>query len=451
VAWLAAISAVVGALVADRLSEHEAEPGRPKPIDVVWRGVIAIAAAIGALVTVPLVAVPARFAQQVNNSAPQYTAGGYAVVGVIIGLVVAVAALNVRAIAANVIVSAGWLWLLAAAAVVNGLRSGTGVGTAQLATWQFSEARWVRGMVNLPAALLMLTVALIVGAAASWSAGRRGDHRVGVAVSGAIGPLLVAAAYLLAVPGIDGGDQQLSAYVTAPYAVIAGLAGSVLVSAIGSKGARDRARSEREAKDAEEHAAWQQSMGKDEPPPAKKPARSRRKTKDAAATDTTATGAATTTGATAAGTTAGTTGTTGTTGRATRATKATAKAAVEPVDPTSATDVGSTGTTRSTGTAAVTTGATTAATAPASTPAPAPATQSTGQGGFFGKRGRDRVQVRPTDADLDDDAYAPARAYVTDTVEDDDEAPAKATGKSGIPRPPMWPDSSRSSRRRKGR
>jgi hypothetical protein len=83
----------------------------------------------------------------------------------------------------------------------------------------------------------MLAVAAIIGFLASWRAGRRGDSRVGVAVSGATGPLLVAAAYLLAAPQFAGADNidisQWSAAMFAPYAVLAGLAGSVLVAAIG--------------------------------------------------------------------------------------------------------------------------------------------------------------------------------------------------------------------------
>jgi hypothetical protein len=108
-------------------------------------------------------------------------------------------------------------------------------------------------MVNLPGALMMLAVALIIGFLASWPAGRRGDNRVGVAVSGAAGPVLVAAAYFLAAP-VSGDNQHMSAFVIAPYAVLAGLAGSVLVSAIGPKGYRTQVRAQRRADSAERAA-----------------------------------------------------------------------------------------------------------------------------------------------------------------------------------------------------
>ena len=122
-------------------------------------------------------------------------------------------------------------------------------------------------MVNLPGALLMLAIALVIGALAAWPASRRGDNRVGVAVSGAAGPLLVALAYFLAAPAVGEQDQQLSAFVIAPYAVLAGLAGSVIVSAIGPRGSRAQARaarkaaaSERDARAASDIADWTQAL-----------------------------------------------------------------------------------------------------------------------------------------------------------------------------------------------
>jgi hypothetical protein len=268
VTFLAASSTIFGALVADRLTTPAPAPdGRGEVlVTVASRVAIGLSAAVGALITVPLVALPSR-APRPDNVAPYFTTGGYAVAGVIIGLLVAFGALYVRAVATNVIASAAWLWTLAAVAVADVVRSdGTVAGSAQLGTWQFTDATWVRGMVNLPGALLMLAIALIIGALAAWPAGRRGDNRVGVAVAGAAGPVLVAAAYFLVAP-VRGDDQHLSAFVMAPYAVLAGLAGSVLVSAIGPKGARTQARArrrtetaQRTAKDAAEYTDWTQAL-----------------------------------------------------------------------------------------------------------------------------------------------------------------------------------------------
>ncbi|GAB3867163.1 hypothetical protein GCM10027610_120930 [Dactylosporangium cerinum] len=273
VAWLAASSTVIGALCADRLSPADTPvPGDASTpaahaLTAAWRIVIALSAAVGALIIVPLVAVPSRTPRP-DNVAPYFTAGGYAIAGIIVGLLIAVAALAARAIAANVIASSAWLWILAVVAVVDVVRADGNLATAaQLGTWQFTDATWIRGMVNLPGALLMLAIALVIGALAAWPASRRGDNRVGVAVSGAAGPLLVALAYFLAAPAVGEQNQQLSAFVIAPYAVLAGLAGSVIVSAIGPRGSRAQARAarkaaaaDRDARAASDIADWTQAL-----------------------------------------------------------------------------------------------------------------------------------------------------------------------------------------------
>jgi hypothetical protein len=228
--WTAATSVIAGAICADRLNVP-VESGRWARIG--WRAVTAFAAAIGALITVPLVAVPARAAQLSTNFAPHLLAGAYAVTGVVIGLVASLAALASRAIAANVIVSACWLWLLGAVAVTDGVTTGRGLTVAQLGVWRFTTNGPTWRSFYLPGALLMLFAALLIGGLAAWPGARRGDNRVGVAISGAIGPLLVAGAYFLATPAFGTApDAQVSAYLTAPYAVIAGLAGSILVAAV---------------------------------------------------------------------------------------------------------------------------------------------------------------------------------------------------------------------------
>jgi hypothetical protein len=248
--WIGATSTIFGAVVADRLSagDYGAAPPRRSTVErdgvyrssapgavatTAWRLVIALTAAVGGLLTVPLVAVPARAAHRPDTYAPQLIAGGYAVIGVVLGLLIAILALATRAVAANVILNAAWLWLLATASVVHGVASGSGLSTAQLAVWRFT-GHFVNGSISLPGAALMLGAALVLGALGAWPALRQGDSAVGVTISGAAGPALVAVAYLLAAPKLPTAptDHHLSAYLTAPYAVIAGLAGSVVLSAV---------------------------------------------------------------------------------------------------------------------------------------------------------------------------------------------------------------------------
>jgi len=234
--WVAATAVVVGAVVGDRAAGN-VQSGRF--VRIAWRVVMAMAATLGALVTVPLVAVPARAAQIVDNYAPHLLAGIYATAGVVLGLIVALFALTARAIAANVFASAGWLWTLALIAVVDSVAAGRGLGYAQLAVWRFTDGGPTWRTFYIPGALLMLGAALLIGGLSAFPAAGRGDGRVGIAISGAAGPLLVAIAYVLAAPSQGQAPfEQMSAFHTAPYMVLAGLAGSVLVAVVGGVPAR---------------------------------------------------------------------------------------------------------------------------------------------------------------------------------------------------------------------
>jgi hypothetical protein len=240
--WIAATSVVIGAICADRLSVPRASmgasgatPGNPARVaSGLWRLALALAAAVGALAMVPLVAVRARSAVRADTFTPQTTAATYAVAGVLVGLIIAVGALAARAIAANAVATATWLWLLAVVAVIDGAAAGRGLVAAQLGVWQFSaDGPWFRN-VYLPGAVLTLAVAFFIGMLAPLPAARRGDNPVGVAISGAMGPLLVSAAYFLAAPAVleRVSPRDISAYWIAPYAVVAGLAGSVVIAAL---------------------------------------------------------------------------------------------------------------------------------------------------------------------------------------------------------------------------
>jgi hypothetical protein len=239
--WIAATSVIAGAVYADRSSGPSALAADPtaRKISgalelVLWRIALCLAAALGAAVTVALVAVPAREAAQDYTFAPETIAAGYTVIGVLVGLVVSFAAVSSAAIAANVVTTTAWLWLLAVVAVVDGALAGRGFTGAQLGVWRITgdgDGYWIRSL-YWPGAAISLAAALVAGLISAWWGGRRTDSKVGVSVSGAVGPVLVAAAYFLAAPrpvGIE--SWQVSAYLVAPYAVIAGLLGSVIIAA----------------------------------------------------------------------------------------------------------------------------------------------------------------------------------------------------------------------------
>ncbi|MGX7669069.1 hypothetical protein [Plantactinospora sp. DSM 117369] len=244
-AWIAATSTVAGAVCAHRLGAggrgSAGRAGDPPPTlaTFLWRASLAVSSGIGALVTVVLVAVPARAVVRADTSAPQTVAAGYAILGILLGLVAAIWAISSPAVASNVLGTVCWLWALAVISVVDGVLSGRGLAAAQLGVWQLTsdgERFWFREYFYWPGAALSLGSALLIGALAARSAARRPATRVGAAISGISGPLLVAVAYFVAAPRLVGiRPEQVSAHLLAPYAVVAGLAGSALVAALAQR------------------------------------------------------------------------------------------------------------------------------------------------------------------------------------------------------------------------
>ncbi|MDT0527626.1 hypothetical protein RM555_01325 [Micromonospora sp. DSM 115977] len=249
--WIAATSTVFGAVCAQRLRDRAPAPDTG-PADAAPEGpgggvlgsaALAVAAGVGALITVLLVAVPARQAVAVaDTGSPRNVAAAYAAVGVLVGVLTAAWALRSPAAANNVLATVGWLWLLAVIAVVDGVLAGRGLTSAQLGIWQLGpdDGRyWIRDYFYWPGALLSLGSALVIGALAARRDARNPDHRVGAAASGAAGPLLVATAYFLAVPRLTAiSPEQVSAHLIAPYAVIVGVGGAVLVTVLAQRAAR---------------------------------------------------------------------------------------------------------------------------------------------------------------------------------------------------------------------
>jgi hypothetical protein len=232
--WIAASATVFGAVLAARLPYR---PGGP------WRLTLAASAVIGALLPLVLIALPARTAVRPDTFTPATIAAGYAAVGVLLGATVAYWAVASRPVAANLIATAIWLWSLAGAAVVVELTSHRPSAT-YLTSWQFADpddvARY--GMIHWLSALLMLAGALVLGVLTAWPAVRRGDLGLGAAASGAAGPILVATAFLVLAPRLTDMLGTLgSAYLIAPYAVLAGLAGSAMSVAIGRRLMANRA------------------------------------------------------------------------------------------------------------------------------------------------------------------------------------------------------------------
>jgi hypothetical protein len=228
--WITASATVFGAVIASRLSGGQAMRSRGP-----WRLAFALSAGFGALVAVALIALPARSAVRLDAHSPQTIAASYALVGVALGVLVAYWAVRSRPVAANLIATAAWLWALAITAIIVELSVDRDSAT-YLTSWQFAEATsGVRyGVIYWPSALLTLTAAFVIGVISVIPAVRRGDLGLGAATSGAVGPLLVAASFLALSPRLtDSLGPIESAYLIAPYAVLAGLAGSAVTVAAG--------------------------------------------------------------------------------------------------------------------------------------------------------------------------------------------------------------------------
>ena len=256
--WIAATSTIFGAVCAQRLHDRRSgtSPSSGSPLGSgdpptaadqqddggLWWMALSVAAAVGALITVLLVAVPARVAVVPDTPSAATWPPGTRRWAYCVGALVALWALRCRAAATNVIATAGWLWLLAVVAVVDSVLAGRGLTTAQLGIWQLSSGSdqfWIRDYFYWPGAVLSLGSALLIGTLAARRGVREAGPRVGATASGAAGPLLVAVAYFLAVPRLTAiSPDQVSAHLIAPYAVIGGIGGSVLVAALAQRTAR---------------------------------------------------------------------------------------------------------------------------------------------------------------------------------------------------------------------
>src|SRR5262249_28060307 len=155
------------------------------------------------------------------------------------------------AIAANLIATGSWWWLVAIVTVLDAVVAGRGLVPTQLGVWRFTKLTgdapggeiaalslpgngWWQSIYG-PGALLLVLSALVIGVLAAMPAARRGESRVSVALSGLIGPALFATATVLGAPRVAGGSvslEQQSTLLMAPYAVLAGLAGSVITAAM---------------------------------------------------------------------------------------------------------------------------------------------------------------------------------------------------------------------------
>ena len=227
--FICASSVVIGAVVGNRTLSDVSHTVGQSLGRAIWRGTIALAAGLGGIVVAVLAAAPARAAQRADIFAPRIVAS-YAVAGVLVGLVMALIAVNSMAVGFNVIVTTAWLWVLAAVAAADAYAAGRQAGPVQLGLWQMTpNGPWYHG-VYLPGAVLGGLTAFFIGVATAGPAARLGANRFWTMLSGAAGPLLAVAGYALAAPTLRGVNHELlPAHRVVPVAVAAGLLGSLPV------------------------------------------------------------------------------------------------------------------------------------------------------------------------------------------------------------------------------
>jgi hypothetical protein len=222
VAWFAMVSAVAGAIVADRMARrHRYEGGTGSRI------AYSVSAGIGAALLVPLCMQPARFAI-VRATDPVLVIGLSAALGAVAGVFVSIAALSHQPLLWNVGAVTVATWTLALVSVIPSLGPDDPLPNLRLGVLDL--ASFSTGAAQSSAVVTMPLLALAIGAATAGLGRWLGRPPVTIAASGLIGPAMLCLAYLVAGPGTDTDKFQAAPYWGALVAVGAGTLGSVLAT-----------------------------------------------------------------------------------------------------------------------------------------------------------------------------------------------------------------------------
>jgi len=224
VAFLTSVAVIAGGYAGSWFARHN----RVEPTLAVRVG-LALAAALGALVVLPLVIRPAGSSHPPEAGDPRLVAALTVVAGLLIGIIAAFAGLSVPAVSGSIVTTVLWLWIVALISAASSLGGGASWATARLGLLP-AGGIWVPLTLLVPAALISLGVAGIArfGGSDAWAVG----------VCGAAGPALVGLAYLIAGPS---GGSDRTAYSSALFAILAGVAVSVAVAVVRRRPARPAA------------------------------------------------------------------------------------------------------------------------------------------------------------------------------------------------------------------
>ncbi|MGW4942764.1 hypothetical protein ACWEOZ_14395 [Actinoplanes sp. NPDC004185] len=227
VAWVPMLAAVVGALTGAALLRRWS-PVTP----VVGPGTelaLAISAAIGAGVVVPLTMQPARTAQ-VAGVNPVVVIAICAGLGTLVGVFAAWAALAQTVARWSLVTMSAAVWAIALVSVAPSLAPSDPLPAIRLGVF---DAGFLSPAVTQRTALAtMPALALVIGALLGWTARRRELPTLTIALAGLPGPALLTIAYLIAGPGGGNDRYQVVPYWAAMTATGAGVLGSVLAAVL---------------------------------------------------------------------------------------------------------------------------------------------------------------------------------------------------------------------------
>lgn len=228
IAFIYAVSVLGGAAVGRRAVRR---PTRPDTVPA--RVAAALSAGVGAVIAIAIALLPAIAAKPPINVHPELVVGVTAGAGVIAGIVVTLCALSIPPVAGAVRAAVAWIWFLGIGSALAGYLTHRAYASPRLAVLDAPSiipVAWWSG----PYAMIGFAAILGAGVAA---VARWGDaHRFGIAVSGLAGPVVVAAAYLIAGPGTGANrGHQLDPYNASLIAILVGVAASVAVALPGGR------------------------------------------------------------------------------------------------------------------------------------------------------------------------------------------------------------------------
>lgn len=226
VAWFAALAGLAGGAAGARAAHRF---GLVRQLG--GRILVAAAGGLGAVIVVPLTALPADRAALVGRetAAPALEVALAAGLGVVVGILAAVAALSVRLVAVSLTALVGLVWLIALISVAPALAPTAELPQVRLGVLDLPAAG---GPGSVAAVLTPAIVALLVCGGIAGAARYRGLSPLLAAVSSTAAPGLLALVYLIGSPGTGERAVQAAPYAGALLAVAGGLLLSLAIGVV---------------------------------------------------------------------------------------------------------------------------------------------------------------------------------------------------------------------------